>query len=629
MAQKFMKVKNMGEGQQNIYTKLYAYSKKKQTNALLTGLIALFLAIVASWCSGIAVLACILSILSLIFSGGEAVSRVLKKRGKSRVDDSVFVLIAVVVTFFLGNFSLAATAMAIYKLTQVLLAYFSGNLGVSMKNAAEVLPEYANLVDTDATVRRVLTSTLTRGMKIMVKTGEVVPADSIISDGFSEFDTKNVYMHDAPVSLSAGDKVLAGFINRGSSVTCEVLCDAKESLASDMQRLAAMAEKTKTKGEKRFLSIAKWYPAAVLILSVAVLLIGGFTSGIWSKAIYRACVLFIVASTGSYILAAPLISACAVWNLKRKGLALASSGLIDEIADINCLAFEKNGVLTDGIYQMTDIYTTEGIDENDFLMIAATCIGGRQHPISQLLTKHQNQYIKPENVLELAGKGMECTVMGKSIFCGSAEYMHERGIELGDHSGYNVYVAIDGSLMGAFRVEDMLKQNTAEQVGKLRHTGVEKIVMLTSEPSETVKSAFEDCGADEYYADLTSYGRVETIARLKQEEDITCAYIGDLANGSQAMDEADVGIALVSSSDIGIEYSKAALLGDLKTVSEAIEIARLACGKLELHFYCATAVKMILVFLALFGAVNIAAAILVDALLSFVALLSANDLMKK
>lgn len=623
-----MKVKNMGEERQSTYSKLYAYSRKNLKNSFLTGVVALVFAMIASLFNS-AVLACIFSILSLILSGGEAISRTLKRSGKGKFDDSILVLIAVLVTFFLGKFVIAATAMAIYKLTQVLLMYLSGKLGVLMKDAAEVLPDYANLVDTDATIRRVSVSSLTRGMKIMVKTGEVVPADSTISDGFSEFDTSNVYLSDNPVSLSAGDKVLAGFINNGSSVTCEVLCDHDDSLVCDMRRLAAMAEKSSTKGEKRFLSIAKWYPLAVLALAVAVLLIGGFSGGMWTNAMLRASVLLIVASTGSYVIAAPLLSACAAWNLKKKGLAIASGDLIDEIADINCVAFEKNGILTDGVYQLTEVYTAEGIAEDDFLMIAANCIGGRQHPISKLLTKYKNQYIPAEDVIEFPGKGMECTIMGKAFLCGSEAFIKECGGELGELSGYNVYVTIDGSVMGALRVQDLLRQDTGEQIGNLRKTGVEKIVMLTSERKDAAEPAYLDCGADDYFAELSSYGRVETISTLKQEEDTTCAYIGDLTNGSQAMDEADVGIALVSKDDSGLEYSKAALLGDLKTIAEAIEIARLACGKIELHFYCATAVKIVLVLLALFGAVNVAAAIVIDALLTAVALLSAGDLMKK
>ena len=623
-----MKVKNMGQEHQSTYLNLYAHTKKKLTNGLLTGGVALILAILASLFNN-AVVVCIFSAAALIISGSEAVSKLIKSTKKGKFDDAVFVLLAVLVPFFLGRFVIAAIAMAIYKLSSVLILFVSGRLGQSIRDIAEVLPEQANLVDSGSNIRRVNSASLTRGTKIMVKPGETVPVDCIISDGYSDFDPSNVYESDKNVSLSSGDKVLAGFINAGTTVTCEAVCDYDESLVMDLNRLASMAETKSTKGEKRFLTIAKWYPLAVLAVAVAVLLIAGFTKGAWTSAMLRVSVLLIVATTSSYIIAVPLLSSCAVWNLKKKGLALATGDLIDEIADINCVAFEKNGILTDGEYKIKDIHTDEGISEEDFLMIAGNCIGGRQHPISKILTKYMNQYIPAENVIEFPGKGVECTIMGKSFLCGSESFMSECSIDVSEIPGYSIYVSIDGVIMGAMIIQDLVKPSSGEMLRKLRQTGVEKIVMFSSERKETAELAYIDCGADEYYAELSPYDRVEAIQKLKHEEDVTCAYVGSAVSGEQAIDAADVGMLLISKEDNGLEFSKAVLLGDLETVAEAIELSRLTCGKIEMHFYCASAVKIILALLGLFGAINIAAAIVIEALLTLVALFSARDIIKK
>ncbi len=606
---------------------MYAYSKKNLQSSMLTGVVALVLAIIASLFGS--VLACIFSIISLFIAGGELVSKMLQGIKRGKVDDGILVLIAVLVPFFLGKFAIAATAMAIYKLSQTLLMYLSGRLGVTMMRAAEILPANANMVDTDATIRRIPVTSVVRGMKIIVKTGEIVPADAVISDGYSEFDTSGVYRAEGNTSFSAGDKILAGFVNKGSSVTCEVLCDSSSSIASKMKRLAVKAENGSTKGEKRFSVIAKWYPSAMLLLAVAVLILGGFTTGAWSDAMLRACVLLIVASTGSYVMAAPLLRSCATWNLKKKGLAVASADLIDEIADINCVAFEKDGILTDGVYQLGDVYTAEGVTQEDLLMLAGNCIGGRQHPVSKLLTPYMNKYLAAENVMEFPGKGVECTIMEKSFLCGSESFIKDCGVDVQDVAGYTVYVTVDGAVMGALSVKDTLKQDTKVPLENLREVGVEKIVMLTSDKTDVAESACYQSGADAFYAELSPYGRAEVIAKLKEDEDTTCAFVGDIANGSQAMEAADVGILKISKSDTEIENAKAVLLGELPTIADAIEVARLACGKIELHFYCATAVKIVLALLGLFGAVNVAAAIVIDSLLNVAAILSSSDLMKK
>ncbi len=612
---------------QSTYQRLYSYTKKKAKKSFFPGILALLIGLAALLFHP--VLSCIFSLISLVFSGGEAVARTIRMMKKGKFDDGVLVLLAILIYFFLGRFAIAAIAMAIYKLAGAMIIYLSGKVGVQMKEAAEVLPAYANLIDVDGSIREVETSSLMSRMKILVRTNEVVPADCIILDGSSQFDTNQVYVSGHAVTFSVGEKILAGFVNTGSSVTCEVLHDYDASLASDMRRISSVAEKSGTKSEKRFLSIAKLYPPAVILLAILILVIGGFASGAWTATMQRAAVLLVVASTGSYLMATPILRASAIWNLKRKGLAITSCNMIDDIAYISCVAFEKNGILTDGVYTMEDVYIKEDITEEDFLMITANCLGGLPHPVSQILSSYMDPYVKIENVLEFPERGVECTIMGKTVLCGSESFITSCGIDIGDVHDYTVYVVIDQVFTGAIRMLDPVKYGSERQIDRLRDTGVEKIVMLTSERKELAEQSFIGSGADDFFPDLSSYQRVKIIKRLKSRASLTCGYIGDLINGSLAMETADVGIAVVNSQNSSIEYSRAAMMGDLNTLTEAIETARIACGKFELHFYCATAVKLILVLLALFGAINVAVAILIDAMLSCFGLLSASDMLKK
>jgi len=340
-------------------------------------------------------------------------------------------------------------------------------------------------------------------------------------------------------------------------------------------------------------------------------------------------ILLVAATTGSFIVAVPLFSSCAVWKLKKKGIAISACELLDEIADINCVAFEKNGILTDGIFEISDTYMAEGITESDLLMIAGICVGGRTHPVSRLFTQYMNEHLVAENVMEFPGKGVECTIMGKSFICGTEGFIKECGVDISEIPGFRLYITIDKVLMGAVSYEDSLFQNSTADVAELRKTGVEKIVMFTPDKDENAKAAFEASGADEYIADLTPFGRAEAVSKLKQEENVTCAYIGENLGGEQAISEADIGISLINREESGLEFSKVVLLGKLKALAEAIEISRLANGKLEIHFYCASAVKIIITLLGLFGAINVAATIVLDSLLTIAALLSAKELLRK
>lgn len=622
-----MKVKNMVRSKQTTYSKLTSHIGKNLKRSFLVSVVALTLAIIASLFNNV-VAACIFSVLSLIIAGAEIIFKLVKGTKDAKLD-TVLVIAAVLIPFCLAEFAIAAMAMSIYRLSTVVIEFVLGILGKELKSVVDVTPKSANLIDSQSNIRVVRAEELHSGDKFMVKTGEVVPVDAVITEGFSEFDTSRVHASNSDVSLSADDKVLAGYVNTGSSVTCVAVCNYDESLVIDLNRMADMSETTSTIGEKRFLQIAKWYPLGVLALAIIVLLIAGLSTGIWSNALLRVSVLLIAATSGSFLIAVPLFTSSAIWGLKKNGLAISSAELLDEIADINCVAFEKDGILTDGVYKITDTYMAEGISEGDLLMITGICVGGRAHPVSRIFTQYMNEHLVAENVMEFPGKGVECTIMGKSFICGTEGFITECGVDLSEIPGYRLYITIDNVVMGAVSYSDALSGNAAVDVEMLRKTGVEKVVMFTKDADVAAKEAFEVSGADEYMENMDSFARVEAISNLKQEEDATCAYIGDVVSGEQAINEADVGISLINKEENGLEYSKIALLGKLKTLAHAIEVARLANGKVEIHFYCASAVKIIITLLGLFGALNVAAAIVVDSLLTIVALFSTRDLFKK
>ncbi len=622
-----MKVKNMVKSKQTTYSKITANIGKNFKKNLLVGLVGLALAIIASMFNN-AVLACIFSILSLIVSGAEVIFKLVKGTKDAKLD-TVLVIAAILIPFCLGEFSLAALAMAIYKLSGVIIGFVISLLGKDLRAIADVTPKYVNLIDSQSNIRTVASEELRSGDKFMVKSNEVVAVDAIITEGFSEFDTSRVHSSNSEISLSAGDKVLAGYINTGSSVTCTAVCNYDESIVMDFNRMADMAETTSTIGEKRFLQVAKWYPLGVLTLAIVVLLITGLSSGIWSGAMLKVSALLVAATSGSFVIAIPLFTSSAIWSLKKKGMAVSSTELLDEIADINCVAFEKDGILTDGVYKITDIYTAEGITDSDLLMITGICVGGRAHPVSRIFTQYMNEHLIAENVMEFPGKGVECTIMNKSFICGTEGFIKECGVDVSQVSGYRLYITIDNVIMGAINYGDALTASAAADVESLRKTGVEKTVMFTKDTGNEAKEAFELSGADEYIENMDAFSRVENISNLKQEEDATCAYVGNVLGGEQAINEADVGIALINKDENGLEYSKIALLGKLKSLADAIEIARTANGKVEVHFYCACAVKIIITLLGLFGAMNVAAALVIDTLLTVAALVSAKDLLSK
>lgn len=624
---KVMKVKNMSRNKQAAYQKLMQMNNRNFKSNILVSIVALLLAFLASKIPN-AFLLGLVSIISLLLSGAETVSKLIKGTKDAKLD-TVMVVAAIIIPFCLGDFVLAAYAMGIYKLTSAIISNMLFGLGKEFKSIIEIFPKNANIIDSNSNIVTVSAQTIKKGTKLMVKTGEIVPVDCVITEGFSEFDTSRVSNSDGVKSLSSGDKILAGYINAGSSVTCLAACDFDDSIVKDLNRLSDMSDLTNTIGEKRFIKIAKIYPVLVLVLAIAVLLIYGMSTGAWGSGMNVVSALLIAATTGSFMVAVPLFSSCSIWKLKRCGMAIATAEILDEIADINCVAFEKNGILTNGNFEITDKYTAEDFTDDDLLMIAGICVGGKNHPISKIFTKYMNEHLVAENVMEFPGKGVECTIMGKTFLCGTEDFVKESGIDVSEVSGYRLYVTIDNVLMGALSYEDELSEDALYDIEELKKTGVEKTVMFTSDKEDAALAQFKASGADEYVSELTPFKRAEAISKLKEEEGVTCAYIAEALGSEQAMDEADIGISLIGKDVNGLEHTKVTLLGKLKTLADAIESAREANGKLEIHFYCASAAKIVTVLLGLFSVLNVATALIIDAVLTMAALISAKELLKK
>lgn len=625
----FMKVKNMVRNRQSSYMKLIQMSNKSYGKNILVGIVALLLAFLGSKVNN-GFLMCLCSVISLVLAGAETVFKLVKGTKDSKLDN-LMVVVAIAIPFCTKHFVLAATAMSVYKLSTAVIAWLLSGLGKKFKEFNDVCPKYANVIDENSNILVVPAESVIKGTKLMVKSGEIVPVDCMITEGFSDFDTSRVFEQDGEVSMSSGDKILAGFVNTGSSVTCVTVCDYDDSIAKDMSRIADMSETSSTVGEKRFIKISKWYPALVMLVALAVLLFYGISANNWAKGMSVVSVLLIAATTSSFTISVPLFTSCSIWNLKKKGIAISSAELLDEIADINCVAFEKNGILTDGNFKICDTYMAEGISEEDLLMITGMCVGGRTHPISRIFTKYINEHLKAENVMEFPGKGVECTIMGKTFLCGTEDFIKESGVDVSEIPGYRLYITIDKVVMGAVSYEDELSESSVKYIEALRKVGVEKITMFTADKDEKAKIAFGVSGADEYVAELTPFARAEAISKIKQEDGATVAYIGESLGGEQALNEADVGITIVDKETSGIEFCKVGILGKLKTLADAIEAARNSNSKLEVHFYCASAAKIIITLLAIFSVsfLNVAVALGIDAVLTIAAILSAKDLLKK
>ena len=572
---------------------------------------------------------------------------ILKKAWKGILNRQVFdenflMAVATIGAFALaiyersGDYVEAIAVMLFYQIGELFQSYAVGKSRRNISALMDIRPDYAN-IEHDGQLEKVAPDEVKIGSVIVVQPGEKVPLDGVILSGTSSLNTSALTGESLPRDAKEGDEVISGCINMTGVLRIQTTKEFGESTVSKILELVEDSSSHKSKSEAFISKFARVYTPAVCysalalaILPPVVRLLTG-NSAQWGEWIYRALTFLVISCPCALVISIPLSFFAGIGGASKEGVLIKGSNYLETLSQVKTVVFDKTGTLTQGVFEVSGVHHNEMEDEK-LLEYAALAECASSHPISKSLQRAYGKEIdrdRVSDIQEISGKGISAKVDGHDVLAGNSKLMELNRIAFIDcHSvGTIIHMAIDGEYAGHIVISDVVKPHAKEAIERLKHSGVEKTVMLTGDTRRVAEQVAKDLGVDEVHSDLLPADKVAQVEKLlaaKGDKD-KLAFVGDGINDAPVLSRADIGIAMgAMGSDAAIEAADVVLMDDdPMKIAKAIRISRKCIGIVYQNIVFALVVKFACLALGALGIANMWVAIFADVGVMVLAVLNA------
>lgn len=423
----------------------------------------------------------------------------------------------------------------------------------------QLMPSEAHLVQGDK-ITDIKTEILNVGDIILIKPGEKIAADGIISDGSSYLNESMLTGESQPVEKSKGEKVIAGSINGNGSLKVEVLHGNKDSYLSQVIKLVQDAQKSQSKTELLADQAARW-------LTIIALVSGALTFVVWltigkdlAFAIERMVTVIVICCPHALGLAVPLVVARSTAISAKNGLLIKNRTAFENSRKITTLVFDKTGTLTLGKFSVVRYETlNEKYTPDQILSMASALEQNSEHPIATgIVGKSKELKLEMPTINDfqaITGKGIRATIDGKQVKVVSPGYLKENNLKIqipgSTEAETIVYVLVEEKVAGFIALADEIRKESPEAIKTLHTNGI-KTLLLTGDNKEVAKKVSDALGMDGFFAEVLPHQKLEKIKELQGKGEFV-AMTGDGVNDAPALAQANIGIAVGSGSDIAAE----------------------------------------------------------------------------
>jgi Cd2+/Zn2+-exporting ATPase len=578
-------------------------------------------------------------LVSYLLVGGEVLVKAIKNITKGEIFDENFLMsIATIGAFAIGEYPEGAAVMIFYRVGEAFQAYAVGRSRKSISALMDIRPDYANL-KTAAGLRRVSPETVRIGDLIVVKPGEKIPLDGVVTEGFSALDTSALTGESLPRDVEKGGDVLSGSINKSGLLTIEVTKVFGESTVSKILNLVQNAGSKKSVTENFITKFARYYTPAVVFSAAALavlppLFIPGATFAEW---INRALVFLVVSCPCALVISIPLSFFGGIGGASRNGILVKGSNYLEALTNVDTVVFDKTGTLTRGKFSVTKLFPAGKFTEEKLLYYAAHAESASNHPIALSIRNAYGKDIDSGTIgayEEIAGKGVSVRVGEDTVLAGNAKLLETAHIAFppAEEPGTAVYLAVNGGYAGYIVISDELKADSRQAVGDLRAAGVKRIAMLTGDSRAAGESIARQIGLDTVYTELLPHQKVEYLEQLERNKSGPgkLVFVGDGINDAPVLARSDVGIAMGGvGSDAAIEAADVVLMTDEPSkIVNAIRIARKTRNIVWQNIVFALSVKGLILVMGALGMATMWEAVFGDVGVALIAVFNAMRIMR-
>ncbi len=537
------------------------------------------------------------------------------------------------------QFPEAVFVMLFFQVGELFEGIAEGRSRKSIEHLLELKPDTATVVR-DGKELTVSPDEVAIGETIIVRPGEKVPLDAVITVGTTSLNTIALTGESLPRDVGPDDELLSGCINISGVVTARVTKSYGESTVSRIIGLVEDAAEHKSHSEAFITRFARFYTPVVVFAAIALAIIPPLFSSSFSSAfptwLYRALMFLVVSCPCALVISVPLTFFGAIGGASRKGILVKGSNYIDLLSKVDTVVFDKTGTLTHGQFAVTAIHP-ESCDERHLLHLAAHVEHFSTHPIGAALRDafpdEATDGCSVTDIEEIAGQGIKARVGDLSVCVGNERMMETIGAAWHpcDHTGTIIHVAIDGQYAGHIVINDRVKATSAAAIGQLRQLGISRTVMLTGDSEEVAADVARQLHIDEHHSRLMPEEKVLWMKRISGERSCEAtAFVGDGINDAPVLAMADIGIAMGGlGSDAAIEAADVVLMDDNPTkVALAIRIARRTLRIARQNVVFAIGIKLLVLLLAALGIATMWMAVFADVGVTVIAVLNAMRTLK-
>ncbi|MBQ7670643.1 MAG: cadmium-translocating P-type ATPase [Clostridia bacterium] len=532
----------------------------------------------------------------------------------------------------IGEYPEAVFVMLFYKVGELFENIAVGKSRKSIKALTAMKPTSAN-VEKDGKIHAVPIKEVNVGDTVVVRPGERIPVDGIVTDGESTVNTSALTGEAVPVPIVPGERALSGMINESGVLKIKVDTVFEESTVSKIVALVESSAGTKAKSEKFITKFSRFYTpsviAAALIIAVVPTLIAGGFAG-WLK---RALIFLVVSCPCALVISVPLSYFAGIGNAAKRGILIKGSDHLETLAKANKFVFDKTGTITEGAFKVIKI-SPVGMTEEELLRLAASAESGSLHPLAKAVVAEAKRrgitFGEPERFEESAGEGVRCVVSDANITVGNARLMKEVGCGFADCKTTCIHAAKDGKYVGFIELEDLPKSGAKSAISTLKAEGA-TTYMLSGDRAEAAKKAADAVGIDRAEAELLPEEKTEKLREISASSEGKTVFTGDGINDAPSIAAADVGIAMGAlGSDIAVECADVVLLDDdPEKVAEVYVLSKRVRKTVIQNIVFALTVKAVVLVLGALGLAYMWEAVIADVGVSVVAILNAMRLMRQ
>lgn len=540
------------------------------------------------------------------------------------INENALITISCIGAFFLGEVLEGMMVVALYTIGKILEEKAINNSRKSIKDLLDIKEPFATLKSGE----KIEVEKVKIGDILVIKKGEKVPVDGVITKGNSKLDTSCLTGETELVDVTVGTNVLSGSINTSDVIEMKATSEFENSTVSKILNLLESATDKKTKTETTISKVSKVYTPTIIILAILIIIILPLSGVPFAKSIYRGLTFLVVSCPCAIAISIPLSYFTGIGVASKKGILIKGSNYLDNLSNTTSIIFDKTGTLTDGAFRVTNIEITDKSSKYkmaDIIDILRKGESYSDHPIAKSIIKLKDTKVDNSDVLdfkEITGQGISFTLNKKKIFIGNKKLCNCK------HSAI-LHLNIDGAHIASISIDDGIKDQAKEAIASLKAANI-KTYMFTGDKKEVALNIGHKLGIDEIKYEMLPTDKFENFEKVSANGKIT-VFVGDGINDAPVLKRADIGISMGGvGTDSAIEASDIVLMSDeLDRIPLAINISKYTKKIIKENLIFAMSVKVIILLLSIVGIANMWMAVFGDTGVTLLTILNTLRIIKK